>query len=105
MPAWMTLGWVNQVMAYLGRPEGKHVLPILRSLAKDYPQALFYPLSISFPEEDQETLEEEAQERVSEVRSLVRNDYMDQFVNALLSLTHPELRFKVSFLHLITLLK
>lgn len=43
----MTLGWISQVMALLDKEEGEYILPLLESLAEEYPQAIIYPFSIS----------------------------------------------------------
>ena len=41
----MFLAWLNQIVALLDKTEG--VFSILSNIAKDYPQALIYPLRIS----------------------------------------------------------
>ena len=47
VPNWMFITWISQLIALLDKEEGAAVHDILISLAKDYPQALYYPLKIS----------------------------------------------------------
>ena len=39
--------WISQLVALLDKGEGAAIHDILISLAKDYPQALYYPFKIS----------------------------------------------------------
>ena len=39
--------WISQLVALLDKEEGSAIHDILFSLAKDYPQALYYPFKIS----------------------------------------------------------
>lgn len=65
------------------------VLPILKEIAKEYPQAIYYPFKISA-----EGLSEQAQGEVKELNALLSNPLLDSFIDALSNLTHPEHRFK-----------
>lgn len=47
VPNWMFITWISQLMAILDKEEGAAIHDILFSLAKDYPQALYYPMKIS----------------------------------------------------------
>ena len=42
IPAWVWLLWIPQLLSSLARPEGQAVKNILRKIAKQYPQALYY---------------------------------------------------------------
>ena len=43
----MFIMWISQLVALLDKGEGPAIHDILISLAKDYPQALYYPFKIS----------------------------------------------------------
>ena len=47
VPNWMFITWISQLVALLDKEEGTAIHDTLISLAKDYPQALYYPLKIS----------------------------------------------------------
>ena len=47
VPNWMFITWISQLVALLDKEEGAAIHDTLISLAKDYPQALYYPLKIS----------------------------------------------------------
>ena len=38
VPCWMFIGWINQMVALLDKPEGMAVHDILTSIATEYPQ-------------------------------------------------------------------
>eukprot|EP01127_Copromyxa_protea_P009733 TRINITY_DN2312_c1_g1_i1.p1 TRINITY_DN2312_c1_g1~~TRINITY_DN2312_c1_g1_i1.p1 ORF type:complete len:1006 (-),score=210.43 TRINITY_DN2312_c1_g1_i1:26-2773(-) len=89
IPNWMTLGWVSQMMAILDKPEGEYILPLLEGLARDYPQAIVFPFSIST-----ENIREDLLPRLENMRESLKNDLIDTFIKNLEMLTHPEHRFK-----------
>ncbi len=43
----MFISWISQLVAVLDKPEGPAIHNVLFSIARDYPQALYYPLKIS----------------------------------------------------------
>ena len=47
VPCWMFLGWVNQIIALIDKPLQKAVMPILKQIARSYPQAIMFPLKVS----------------------------------------------------------
>ncbi|KAJ3051099.1 hypothetical protein HK097_007924 [Rhizophlyctis rosea] len=47
IPTWMFLRWLPQMTALLDKSSGSVLIPTLRKIANDYPQALYAPLSIS----------------------------------------------------------
>src|SRR5690625_4016454 len=57
-------------------------------------QAVYYPLSISHPEEKLAAKTPEAQVYIRTLQDLVKNDLLDKFVQALWQLTHPQHRIK-----------
>merc|ERR1712137_368395 len=44
-PSWLWLSWIPQLLSALFFKESIHVVSVLIQIAKDYPQALFYPLN------------------------------------------------------------
>lgn len=43
----MFLGWINQIVAVIDKSILPCVFPILKNIARNYPQALMYPLRVS----------------------------------------------------------
>jgi hypothetical protein len=90
IPVWMFIRWISQMVALLDKPEASLVLPILKGLAKEYPQAIYYPFRIS-----SEGLSPAAQKNVKSLADLLRNhSLLETFVGSLETLTHPEHRWK-----------
>ena len=101
---WMFLGWRNQMMALLDKPEGRALHGIMFSLAREYPQALCYSFKISSSSFNFDTSTEEGRSNkaaVEEMTAMLEMRAVDDFVAALEQLTSPELLWKVmhSFLH------
>ena len=101
---WMFLGWRNQMMALLDKPEGRALNGIMFSLAREYPQALCYSFKISSSSFNFDTSTEEGRSNkaaVEEMTAMLEMRAVDDFVAALEQLTSPELLWKVmhSFLH------
>ncbi|PXF39940.1 Transcription-associated protein 1 [Gracilariopsis chorda] len=44
IPSWMWLPWLPQLLQMLGRKEGLTVTPILTRIARQFPQAIYFPL-------------------------------------------------------------
>ena len=101
---WMFLGWRNQMMALLDKPEGRALHGIMFSLAREYPQALCYSFKISSSGFNFDTSTEEGRSNkaaVEEMTAMLEMRAVDDFVAALEQLTSPELLWKVmhSFFH------
>ena len=47
VPAWMFLLWLSHIMIYIDKNPGKALQPLVIKLALEYPQAVFYPFSVS----------------------------------------------------------
>lgn len=95
VPCWMFLSWISQLLAILARPESEAVLPIIFTIASSYPQAIYYAFRISSESLEQEgPLPPEVQVRLAQIREHLRLPLLDQFVEALSGLTHPQHRFK-----------
>ena len=114
----MFITWISQLMALLDKEEGAAIHGILISLAKDYPQALYYPLKISscnfkFGSDATGRINQDALSKYvnllpqimvlmhylvlmcCRLKSLLHNELVDGFVVALELLSSPELIFKV----------
>eukprot|EP01029_Cantina_marsupialis_P010647 TRINITY_DN241_c0_g1_i4.p1 TRINITY_DN241_c0_g1~~TRINITY_DN241_c0_g1_i4.p1 ORF type:complete len:4473 (-),score=800.75 TRINITY_DN241_c0_g1_i4:399-13817(-) len=50
LPVWKWLMWIPQLLSSLSRPEGPYLKPILFSIAKQFPQALYYILRAKYLE-------------------------------------------------------
>ena len=114
----MFIGWINQMVALLNKPEGVAVHNILISIATEYPQvgvayvmgvaqavvqALCYPFKIStgsmeFDSTDSKMINKTA---IDKLKDILQFPLVDDFVAALEQLTSPELVFKVKH-HMIT---
>jgi len=88
IPSWMFIRWISQLVGVINnQPES--IIPILRRLASDYPQAIYYPFKIT-----SETLNEKAAEMSNDIEKQLYNPLIDEFIEALGKMTHPEHRFK-----------
>lgn len=47
IPVWIFVPWVSQMVGSLDLVEGEAISPVLVEIAKEYPQAVFYPLNVS----------------------------------------------------------
>jgi hypothetical protein len=86
VPCWMFIRWISQMMALIDKEEGACVFPILTEIAKNYPQALYFPFRIST---ENLSLSETAGTAIAPLRKLLANPLLDQFVTSLEKLTHP----------------
>ncbi|XP_058796465.1 DNA-dependent protein kinase catalytic subunit-like [Phymastichus coffea] len=48
VPSWLFISWQAQIMSYLNKPFGESLVPIIRRLAKEYPQAIMYNFKQSY---------------------------------------------------------
>ncbi|KAF8935223.1 hypothetical protein BGZ52_000691 [Haplosporangium bisporale] len=89
---WIFVRWIQQLVAILNRRIGTCVMPIMRSIAVQYPNALFYPLTISL---ENFTFEENSVGRhrkddVKWLREKIRSDLKDDFIFELRRLTNAD---------------
>eukprot|EP00743_Colponemidia_sp_Colp-15_P008934 GILK01009748.1.p1 GENE.GILK01009748.1~~GILK01009748.1.p1 ORF type:complete len:1463 (+),score=312.38 GILK01009748.1:308-4390(+) len=89
VPSWMFITWISQLIASLDQVEGDLVLPILLRLARDFPQALYFPFNVSF-----EDLSAASRTRVQQLVVELKNELFEQFIEALECLIHPEQRVR-----------
>ncbi|EFC47806.1 DNA dependent protein kinase catalytic subunit [Naegleria gruberi] len=100
IPSWMFITWISQMLAHLTGPEGECLIPILLSLAENYPQSLYYPLNISSEdiigsfERGNTGITRKVLEGIKLMKQKVRNPLIETFIFSLKKLNHPELRFK-----------
>ncbi|XP_048062032.1 LOW QUALITY PROTEIN: DNA-dependent protein kinase catalytic subunit-like [Megalobrama amblycephala] len=97
VPCWLLIGWINQMMALLDKPQATAVQHVIEKIAECYPQALIYPYMIS---SESYTFEESAsgqrnREFVEKLKSLLdKGGVIQEFVDALQQLTNPDMLFK-----------
>jgi DNA-dependent protein kinase catalytic subunit len=92
IPSWMFIPWISQIVSHLNGPEATCILPILDSIAEQYPQALFYAMNIS--RSDIQTTDQTVLHQLSQVEYKLKNPMLKTFVESLRDLDHPELRWK-----------
>ncbi|XP_065059919.1 DNA-dependent protein kinase catalytic subunit-like isoform X2 [Rhopilema esculentum] len=92
LPSWMFLGWLNQVVALLDKNESDAIMPILEVVARDYPQALMFPLRISSEQFSFDGTPEgrKMKSDFERLSSEIKNPLCDEFIQALHQLTNPE---------------
>ena len=76
VPSWMFLPWVDQIMAHLGDTNTRaHLVPLVKKIATDYPQAMFFPYKISV--ENNTLLPESV---IQDLRRLVTNSVLERIL-------------------------
>jgi hypothetical protein len=53
IPAWMFIQWIPQLLSMIALPQASLVFPLLLRIAKEYPQAIYYPHRLSRESLDQ----------------------------------------------------
>eukprot|EP00794_Sanderia_malayensis_P010265 gene10265-11319_t len=96
VPLWMFLSWLNQIVALLDKDEAPAVLPLLKKVAKEYPQALVHPLRISSEQYSFGSHVDGRKNRDNFERLFADTNcpVWDEFVAALDTLTNPDHIFK-----------
>lgn len=87
-PAWMFLSWTSQLMGMLTVSGGDYFADVLCQMAKEYPQAVYYPFRITA-----DSIQDTHPDLVARVGSHLRLPTLEKFVEALWDLHHPQLRF------------
>ncbi|KAJ7526251.1 hypothetical protein O6H91_17G090200 [Diphasiastrum complanatum] len=87
VPSWIFLPWIPQILAVLDSNEGAVFVSILETIAKSYPQALYYAFHVS-----KSSFGPKALERTYILTSILRSPSLETFVRALEDLTFPEKR-------------
>ncbi|KAI9209180.1 uncharacterized protein BJ171DRAFT_576762 [Polychytrium aggregatum] len=92
VPSWMFLRWLPNLTAIFDKPAGHTITPILMEVAKEYPEALRYPLNIS---SDQYAFDESTKlGRVQKaaharLKEMIRSELADQLLRELKRLQEP----------------
>ncbi|KAG0050163.1 hypothetical protein BGZ83_005055 [Gryganskiella cystojenkinii] len=89
---WTFVRWIQQMVAVLDKPIGTCVMPILKAIARQYPNALYYPLTISSEnyEFENSASGERRQANVAWLRKAVHSPLKEDFIFELRRLTNPE---------------
>ncbi|KAF8937820.1 hypothetical protein BGZ58_002088 [Dissophora ornata] len=89
---WTFVRWIQQMVAVLDKPIGACVMPILTSIAQQYPNALYYPLTISA---ENYTFErspsgEKRKVDVEQLKKAIYSPLKEDFIFELRRLTNPD---------------
>ncbi|KAG0234361.1 hypothetical protein BGX31_004586 [Mortierella sp. GBA43] len=89
---WVFVRWIQQMVAILDKPIGSCVIPILNKIARQYPNALYYPLTISAENYSFEssTAGRERREDVEKLKKMVHSPLKEDFIFELRRLTNPD---------------
>ncbi|CAO3672189.1 unnamed protein product [Umbelopsis ramanniana] len=89
---WILLPWLPQLVAVLDKAIAPSVNPLVKSIAKSYPKALYYPMAISkehYKFDDSQGGKRQSQQ-VEMIWNAVSSPLMNDFVTELRRLTNPE---------------
>ncbi|KAF9360792.1 hypothetical protein BGX26_007743 [Mortierella sp. AD094] len=89
---WTFVRWIQQMVAVLDKPIGACVMPILRSIASQYPNALYYPLTISAENYsfERNPSGEKRKADVDMLKKSVHSPLKEDFIFELRRLTNPD---------------
>ncbi|KAJ3139728.1 hypothetical protein HK100_011282 [Physocladia obscura] len=93
-PSWMFLRWLPQLTALLDKPSGLPILPLILRIAKKYPNALRFPLTLSFEQYSFTPETAENAKLIKMVRNMIQSDAYDRFALELRRLEDPIHIFK-----------
>ncbi|XP_076335270.1 DNA-dependent protein kinase catalytic subunit-like isoform X2 [Tachypleus tridentatus] len=108
IPSWMFIGWINQIVALLDKPEAPPLHGIVERMAKEYPNAIVYPFRLSSKgyEFDNSNLGKRNKAFVEKIESLMGViPLVDDFIKALGHLSVPVGVFKETCRNITTLKK
>ncbi|CAL1269299.1 unnamed protein product [Larinioides sclopetarius] len=97
MPCWLFIGWIDQMLAILDKPEGKAVHVIIENIASTYPDAIIYAFHLSYSSYDFTNLKdaEVNQNFVQKIKCILeKQTLISDFVDALGHLSVPYVIFK-----------
>jgi hypothetical protein len=80
------------MVSILDLPIAKYMYPVIKTVAENYPRALYYPFHISYEHYRlvDNKLSEENKRYIEEIRVLIRSPIMEEFCTELKRLTNPE---------------
>ncbi|KND04346.1 uncharacterized protein SPPG_00077 [Spizellomyces punctatus DAOM BR117] len=96
VPSWTFLRWMPQMTALLDKPSAQAVYPVIEKIGRDYPSALYFPLSIS---SEQYTFGNDAgsqrnKKRIEALKTIISSPLLEKFKFELQRLTEPVHIFK-----------
>ncbi|XP_054711224.1 DNA-dependent protein kinase catalytic subunit-like, partial [Uloborus diversus] len=97
MPCWLFLGWINQMVALLDKPEAVALHQIIENIALTYPNALVYAFHLSSTCYNfSKSIEGQRNEKfVKKIDSILKRDSLTyDFIAALEHLSIPHILFK-----------
>ena len=107
LPRAPLLKWAPQLLALLNEPHGAAVAPLLVELARDYPQALYFPYQTSRRalEARRHLAPPSVREALATLEVTLRSPLLSAFVAACEDLTDPSLRLKDELEDVLSLLR
>ncbi|KAG0205959.1 hypothetical protein BGX33_007637 [Mortierella sp. NVP41] len=89
---WTFVCWIPQMVAILDKPTGVCVMPILKEIAKQYPNALYYPLTISAENYtfERDSTGEKRKTEFLKLKREIASPVKEDFIFELRRLTNPE---------------
>ncbi|KAI8840789.1 hypothetical protein BJ741DRAFT_561343 [Chytriomyces cf. hyalinus JEL632] len=93
-PCWMFLRWLPQLTAQLDKSSGSVLLPLISRIAKRFPNALRYPLSISCEQYSFSSEMSRNEQAVEQIKRIVQSDSYDRLALELRRLEDPVHVFK-----------
>ncbi|KAG8200791.1 hypothetical protein JTE90_006373 [Oedothorax gibbosus] len=107
MPCWLFIGWIDQMVALLDKPEGEAVHEIVENIALSYPNAIVYAFHLSYKSYDFSKCEKGPYNKVfvEKIKStLEKHTLITDFVSALEHLSVPSIYFKDYVVELVRLI-
>ncbi|KAF9909938.1 hypothetical protein EC991_007741 [Linnemannia zychae] len=89
---WTFVCWIPQMVAILDKPTGTCVMPILKKIAKQYPNALYYPLTISAENYsfEKDSAGDKRRVEFTKLKREIASPLKEDFIFELRRLTNPE---------------
>lgn len=92
---WVFVAWIPQILANMDKDAGSVLVKVLDSIAKSYPQALYFAFHVS-----QTDFKTTGRHRTDHLRILLRNPFLEGMIRALEDLTYPEQRLRDGILQI-----
>lgn len=88
---WMYIRWIPQMVAILDRPIALNIFPALHKLARAYPNALYYPFTISNEHYSSmgDQLPKENRQEIDKLAAAIRSPLMEKLNFELRRLGNP----------------
>ncbi|GIX68918.1 DNA-dependent protein kinase catalytic subunit [Caerostris extrusa] len=97
MPCWLFIGWIDQMLALLDKPEAKAVHAVIKNIVSSYPDAIIYSFHLScssynFTGSQESEVNKCFVEKIKQM--LKKHTVISEFVSALEHLSAPQIIFK-----------